>query len=251
LYALAEGGCWSGSSKEISLDGLTYEKVAAAVADPLARLKYLPTTSPSDAQLLILVFWGLTQGSEGHDPMQATHHLATAVNDFYRLQASLSHSNVAVMNSLDGASSRDDRAAAAGRNELEAARVQMGIENAQRARIDAHNASIIGYDKALRHAQDTAYMSDSRDVLNDVADNRYYVVLQAYDFPTALKDKKLRPLWTVRMSMTDSGHNFASALDTMLKNGARFFGKNDGLNRWVIPEGHVEYGPARVLETKK
>jgi hypothetical protein len=251
LYALAEGGCWSGPSKEISVDGLTYPKVADAVADPLARLKYLPAASASDAQLLILVFWGVTQGSEGHDPMQATDQLSTAMNDFYRLQASLTHGKVAVMNSLDGASSRDDRAAAAGRNALEAAQVTMAIANAQRDRIDAHNAHIIGYDKVLKHAQYTAYMSDSRDVLNDVADNRYYVVLQAYDFPTALKEKKLRPLWTVRMSMTNSGHDFASALDAMLKNGARFFGQDQGLNRWVIPEGHIKYGPAKVLETKK
>jgi hypothetical protein len=86
--------------------------------------------------------------------------------------------------------------------------------------------------------------------LSEVGGNRYYVVLQAYDFKAAVKEKKLKPLWTARISMDESGHDFPQALDQMIRCATPYLGQDsNGLRRHLTRETRVDLGPLEVIET--
>ena len=147
----------------------------------------------------------------------------------------------------DLASAGSGRTAAAGvdANVL----MQMQLANHDQDYLDDRNARLLGYKDALDTARFASHMGFAQDIKAEVADNRFYVVLQAFDFKTAAKEKKLKLLWTARLSMSDFGTDFAQSLDRMLRNGAHYFGQDsDGLRRDVNREGHVEIGPLNVVE---
>ena len=240
-YTFGEGGCWSQPVRDGAKKEMTFLRVAQAVATPLAHLNYRPAKSVAEAELLILVFWGATQGSRGQDQADSMDRFSTA-----------SAGNTAAK-SADLASNTDstkpDSATAAAEFAYDNALWQMSVENEAKDKLDSRNARILGYDDALDRARSAAHMSFAKDIIAEVGDNRYYVVLQAYDFKTAAKEKKLKPLWTARISMSEGRNNFADSLDQMLRNGAHYFGQDsNGLHRDVTRDGRVDIGPTKVIE---
>jgi len=235
-YTFGEGGCWSRPVKDAALEEMKFLRVAQAVAAPLAHLNYRPARNSAEAELLILVFWGSTEGSRDNDPSQSTDRAASAMGLY---------NNLKPVDPKTPQSTEADVAQAS----LDSALWQLSLANEERDRLDDRNARILGYSDVVDRARSAAHMSFARDILAEVGDNRYYVVLQAYDFKTAAKEKKLKPLWTARISMVEAGHDFARSLDTMLRTAAPYLGQDsDGLNRYVVPEGRVEIGPAKVVE---
>ena len=197
IYTFGEGGCWTRPVRDPVMDQMTFLRVAQAAAAPLGRLNYRPARTAGEAELLILLFWGSTEGSRESVPFN---------DDPFR--------------------------------------------NQERDMLDARNARILGYQDALERAYSVPHMSFTQDALIEISDNRYYVVLQAYDFRTAVKERKLKPLWTARLSMREDHNNFARALDDMLRNGARYLGQDSkGLHRDINPETRVELGPMDIIGT--
>ena len=242
-YVVGEGGCLTRPVKDAGMEEMTFPKVADSVTATLARMHYVPARVGADAQLLILVFWGSTQGSRDHD--------ASGTMD--RLSQALSTSNAA--KDADAAvaratGSKETPATDAAQGQLDSMLWQMGLANEQRDQLDSRNAQILGYSEDLSRARSAAHMSFAQDILSELSANRYYVVLQAYDYATAVKTKRLKPLWTVRMSMAESGKDFSVALDPMLRNAAQYFGQDSkGLRRYAAPEGRVDLGPTEYLGT--
>ena len=219
-YTFGEGGCLTRPVTDEAGAEMTFLRVARAVAAPLGRLNYRPAHTSPEAELLILVFWGATEGTRGHsDPSGAVSQSGSAV-------------------SATTETAYDDDAL-----------TSMLASTADRDRIDYRNARILGYSEVFDRAKFAAHMSFAQDIMGEVANSRYYVVLQAYDFKTAVKEKKLKQLWTARISMDASGNNFGRSLDQMLQRAARYFGQDsDGLHRDLIPEGRIEIGPTKVIE---
>lgn len=241
-YVFGEGGAWTRPAKDSAMEQMTFLQVASAVAPTLARLNYRPASKSADTQLLILVFWGATQGSREYDPSYATDRLATATAAYLRAEGKTPETR-----SWNQAEPAADANAA---TEIDAAMIELSLANGARDQLDAHNARILGYSEVLERAHFAKHMSFAQDLLTEIGDNRYYVVLQAYDFPTARNYKKLKPLWTARISVAASGHTFASVLDPMLAKAAQFIGRDSGgLKRHVVREGRVDLGPSQVLET--
>jgi len=85
--------------------------------------------------------------------------------------------------------------------------------------------------------------------MSQVEINRYYVILRAYDFQTAWKEKKLKLLWETRFSLGQRLHDFGKNLPTMAQSASIYFGHDSyGLIYRPVPEGRVEVGEATVLE---
>lgn len=80
------------------------------------------------------------------------------------------------------------------RAKLDFALRQVTLQNASRDRIDDRNARILGYETALERARFIPHMMAGSDVLTEIGRNRYVVALQADDFRTAAKDKKIKAL---------------------------------------------------------
>jgi hypothetical protein len=191
FYVFGEGGCWTRPVADPWMDKLTFPKIGHIIAGPLAKQNYIPALKSADAGLLIIVFWGSTEGSY-----------------------SLDH----------------DR-------------------SWEREMLEIRNARILGYTEALDRAYFAPHMSFAQDTMAEVGNNRYFVVLQAYDFKTAVKEKKLRPLWTTRLSVGESG-DFAPVLEQMVWGAARYFGQDTrGLKRHEPTlNATVKLGPLEVIE---
>ena len=86
------------------------------------------------------------------------------------------------------------------------------------------------------------------DLIDDVEQSRYFVVLMAYDFQMMWKDKQPKLLWVTRLSIDQRRNDFGRELPTMLKVASQYFGRDShGLIRDVVPEGRVELGEPKPL----
>jgi hypothetical protein len=89
------------------------------------------------------------------------------------------------------------------------------------------------------------------DVLSAIEVNRYYVILRAFDFQAAWKQRRMRMLWETRFSLSERMHDFERDLPAMAQNAALYFGRDSyGLVLKPIPEGRVEVGEARAVEDR-
>ncbi len=247
FFILGEGGSRSRPVAGPGGESLTLEKIVPVVAAPLAKANYLPVPEGEDPELLILVFWGTTVGSSDRDRTMAIDRASAAFADFARAD---SFNKPMPLESGGGPeplfNSFEPEAPAAAA--YESALWLLDLANRERDRLDGLNARILGYSDALQRARFVPHMNIGRDIFEELGSNRYYVVLQAYDFATALKHKRLKPLWTTRISVRERG-NFADALNRMVANSTRFFGqKSQGLRREWARETTVELGPLRVIE---
>jgi hypothetical protein len=89
------------------------------------------------------------------------------------------------------------------------------------------------------------------DVLSAVEVNRYYVILRAYDFQSAWKQRKLKLLWVTRFSLSERRHDFERDLPAMAQDAALYFGQDTyGIVMKPIPEGRVHIGEVKQLDDR-
>lgn len=232
-----EGGCRLRPMEDPAAARLTFARIARLVVPPLTKASYVPAANGQEASLMILVFWGSTLGSHGYDPNLTMQRASEAVADLARNQdVSKNDFGEVDGNSPSGA-------------EYENALWLLGVANGERDSIDEYNARILGYTEALDRARFIQGMAMGRDVLQELGGNRYFVVLQAYDYAAMKTHRVLKPMWTTRMSVSESG-DLASAIDRMVASSVRYFGRDTGgLKRERVPEGTVELGPLRIIGT--
>ena len=86
------------------------------------------------------------------------------------------------------------------------------------------------------------------DLVSDVEEDRYFVILAAYDFRRAWKQKQLKLLWVTRVSIRAHGNRFDQDVEAMVRSASHYFGQTSpGLLRQRVPEGKVEVGEPKVI----
>ncbi|MFZ5494429.1 MAG: hypothetical protein ACOZE5_03710 [Verrucomicrobiota bacterium] len=217
-FAFANGGALLGHLRDRSVDDATFDQVIRLVSPALTRQNYIAATDPEDTDLLIFITWGATGGydsmglSTSGDLLQTADLGAAWYGDSSR---------------MDEASRRRDRA-------------------------NASNAALLGYREAMRtHRDMRAYGVQGtihQDLVADVEEPRYFVILVAFDFRTAWKEKKLIPLWSTRYNIPTRGNHFTAALPSMSQFASRYFGRDSGgLIRRLNPTGKVEMEDVKIL----
>jgi hypothetical protein len=214
-YGLAVGGdvSWLTSGLEEStpppvndstIDKVNFAAISRMIQGPLESQKYIPTSEPRDADLLIVVFWGRSVGS--------------------------------------GAFSQSGSG------------LSLGIDQDL---VDLQNARLMGFDST--HLFDQGFSDPSNMMANirrqvhsrdlaAVKEDRYFVILRAFDFQAAWKQKQIRLLWETRFSVSQRGHDFRKDLPGMAMTASQFFGHDThGLVEKPIPEGRVEIGVPQSL----
>jgi hypothetical protein len=87
-----------------------------------------------------------------------------------------------------------------------------------------------------------------QDLIDELEDNRYFVVLMAYDFQLLWKEKKHKLLWETRFSIRQRHNEFDRQLASMAKEASRYFGQDShGIIRKPLPEGRVTLGEPKVI----
>jgi hypothetical protein len=240
-YAFADGGRWDVGRVDKSIDALSFTQIAETIAGPLRTQNYLQATDPEQTDLFIMVFWGTTAGAAGGEYGNTN----SAVFDGIRNVAAAPprpdedvHSDANLLSRIasDG---------------LETALMVNRSENQVRDQNNVTNARILGYMEAYQNALELGEVgfTMSRDVIQELEASRYFVVLKAYDFRVAWKEKKRKILWEARFSIVERGNKFNEQLLAMTQSAARHFGRSThGLVRQNLPEGKVQTGTPTVVE---
>jgi hypothetical protein len=241
-YVFGKGGVWPGAMPDASIDKLNFLDVAHLIANPLASQNYLPSKDPKTTRLLIMVYWGTTRA-----PERANESVGMA-----NLQAANGALNRATMQTTGMAKPSANPATAAADNELTTAMAMVAAENRLREHEDLANLKMLGYDSWLEKTQGdhrgTAFEQTRQDLFNEIEEDRYFVVLMAYDFPLVWKDKKHKLLWETRFSIRQLHHAFDQDLPTMAQFASRYFGQDShGLIHEAIPLGRVDVGDVKSL----
>jgi len=110
----------------------------------------------------------------------------------------------------------------------------------------AFTPSLAGFDTTLKPTLLRQSYSDTHDSL---AVDRYFVVLEAYDFQALWRRKQLRPLWETRFSLSERHHDFGEDLPEMARVASMYFGQDShGLVRIPpVPEGRIDIGELQNL----
>jgi hypothetical protein len=242
FYSFGEGGKWAGELNDASIDKLHFIDVAKVIAAPLAGRGYLPARDPNATSLLIMVYWGTTavpaptSDSYAYNKFAAAQDfLSRAVNSHYE------GGNPGLINAAD--------------DQFSASMLLLNMENRQRDRIDYSNAQMLGYDapgligtEQGSFVRGTALGEEREDLVSEIEENRYFVVLLAYDFQLMWKQKKHKLLWETRFSISERRNAFDKALPAMARYASKYFGEDsNGLLRERVQEGHVEIGDVKSL----
>jgi hypothetical protein len=258
-YSFADGGHWSGTVRDASLDDLAFMDIARTIVPPLQSQNYLPTKDASAANLLIMVYWGRTRTPEhANDSVAAANLQGAAANradakslsehQFYNNSNGLAPIGTIPCVKYTAAPSTDLTQAD---NAMAGALATSAAENRSRDQADALNASLLGYDSwwdATAGFKGTPLEHRREDMLNELEHDRYFVVLMAYDFQMMWKQKKHKLLWETRFSVQQRGVEFDKRLSAMAMDASRYFGQDShGLVHRDLPLGHVDIGDLKSL----
>jgi hypothetical protein len=259
-YAFGEGGNMGGAQKDFTIDNLKFIDVARIIAPTLASENYLPckTTDPRHTDLLIMVYWGTSIGTDGTSS-SAQYQIAQSLIPPPPPPPStppngLGGTAMVSDPSTSGRASEFQAAAAvqaAADSALQQSSLITGMANRQRDRQNYENAAILGYlpeMKRVENYQMTALNQRRQDVIDEVEESRYYVVLMAYDFQPLLQHKQRKLLWETRFSIPQRRNDFSKQLAAMALSASRYFGQDSaGLVRKPLPTGHVDLGEMKSL----
>jgi hypothetical protein len=239
-YAFGQGGYWGGPLSDSTIDQLKFTEIARDIAGPLARQNYLPTKDARTTRLLVMVYWGTTIPTVRPQESATLHNVADAAAQLKIAYARQVHRGL-------------------GKGEehyewdnLMAALMAEGAQESVRDKADSLNAMLLGYDSlwdstfAAPSASPLEY--ERRDMLNELEEERYFVVLMAYDFQLMRRERKHKLLWETRFSVSERRKEFDHVLPALALQASTYFGADSkGLVYDEIPLGHVDIGQVKSL----
>lgn len=242
-YVFMEGKFTPGMTVDPSLDKCRFETLAKNLAVDLAAQSFFPAKTLDSADLLLVIHWGATSPRRHQAPIDVHDNRAniSTVND--------GTSGVFLQDDVYGVVGDSDRTF---RTDLEWG-LLMRENNAVRDPVALQSdASILGVSDDLRAENDRPFSTTHGEMVRAMLDEeRYFVVVMAFDAKVLRETKKLRRLWISKLSIRSPGVNFGTALERMGQVGARYFGTAvQGLKveRARVREGQVKIGEAIVIE---
>ncbi|MFL3656904.1 MAG: hypothetical protein ACJ07L_02450 [Opitutales bacterium] len=120
-------------------------------------------------------------------------------------------------------------------------------------RSDKDNASLIGFDRALGRKELTS--QDAYEFESMLRDERYCIVLMAYDWQKMRLENKFDLVWSTRFSLDTIGTNFRDAHYALSRGAANHIVTNLdgdlGKTKTHLGTGDVELGDIEVVATVK
>ena len=254
-YVFNKGRFFGGTTRDPVLEKMQFIDLAKSLANDLVGQHYYPADSIWKANLLIIVEWGVTTVADSaykqfarDNPVgmmdtdagrrETLHGLAEAERNNGTPTAAVQMLDMGYeMNRMNGLVSD------AQFQELDQKSLSLGM---------ASNAALVGFDDDLRADNNSAFGTFQGEMLRAfMADERYFVALNAYDCQEFLKTNKFELVWSMRMSMRAPGMNFRRGVGLMSTAGRVVFGhKTDGVEVTMPGEKapHIEIGTPIVVQ---
>jgi len=246
-YAFGEGETIGGIRIDPTIDRMKFLDVARVAATALAKEGFYPTRSADDTDLLILVYWGTTRAEEeggGRNNIDLIHQ-ADQAQDAANLMLK------------DAGNAAEKKAAlemeAEANSQMIAGLAGRYAENVRQEALDMRNVAILGYDswwlKSENQMSGGPLGYQRADLLSELEQDRYFVVLTALDYRLLATKRKSKILWEAHISIREHGNQFDRRLADMMAKAQPFFGKgSNGLQHLEMPaEGNVELGAVKSL----
>jgi hypothetical protein len=228
-YALSEGGRIAGTTSDFTVDKVVYHDLAETAMRFLGQQNYrYYGGGDATAKLLLVLFWGSTIAERGTSHERTQPSIALELEALKRLNQGedLEGTAPAQPTARTPYASREQAAAA------DTERKRMLLAPKTRERLQEHNGQVLGYTNDLKAADGVQRWAGGGDRYNDlVADldeSRYYIVILAYDFEEYAKRRKKKLLWTSRMSVSSAGNRFDESVGAMFRAAAKDFGQDRG-----------------------
>jgi hypothetical protein len=237
FYAIANGGMVAGTSRDQTVERVTYPEVAGLIMRELAKQGYQYARNAREASLLVVLHWGNTLPYNAINFQQSLGPASQAMSNLQQLK-----NGVASQSEIDRA-----------QGDLDTALDLVEMERLVRNTYVAPNARLLGYIEDINDSNDIRRLTSVgddryRDMMADVEESRYYVIVSAYDFQELVKHGKQKLLWVTRVSVRSPGNSFDESVGAMLKNASHYFGRESGkLVRGEELRGRVELGELKFL----
>lgn len=250
-YVVMPGTYFAGATVDKSIDKMPFRKLAGYLARQLAHQEYWPSRNPNEADLLLVIHWGVTVPNVTSSELLA--HTSSTIDTSnthdglaQRIENENKDPNVSDAGSISGlgiaSNINADYAADAMRQENdgnEAASVQGNI------------AQMLGYGSTLRkHSHDLLTTVTEETLRRTLDEERYFVIVKAYDLKTWKKGVANKSIWTIRLNISSLGNNFDTAMTRMSKAGADYFGRTTNEVSTIKPKennGRVDIAPLIIL----
>lgn len=256
-YVFLEGEFLKGPFRDRSLESMEMIEVARALAPHLATQNFLPASDTGEADLVIAVHWGMTTSLRHNTDhvmfmMEQARDQQAADRELYNAHYTDDEGNDLPQADYAQELLRDAAAARAQSPDYEWARLTSARTQQE---ISARPvATVLGFQDVLNLDASRAFMGEeARTISAYLNEERYFVVLMAYDLKSSRNGGALDRVWVARLSVPAAGTNFPTALQRMGETSADHFGthepdlkiKRPGTR---APAGKVEIGEAIVVE---
>lgn len=215
-YVFIKGNFYPGDFKDKSLIEVQLDDVFKTVGESMKARNYYPSGSPDSGDLLIVVHYGTTsvpidlEDLFAIDPNDpSTGELTEVFEDFQRLDVL----------------ARENRP------------IQYGIMNNE----------TLGIGKALGRRKLNA--AEEFDLRVELEDERYFIILMAYDYLKLRETGEKELLWTTRFSLPAIGTNFKDAYPALARAASAHYGTS--LEKYAKTRTHLGTGSVDIgtLET--
>jgi hypothetical protein len=247
-YVMAQGEYFAGDYRDPTISPASLGAIIDFLAPTLTKQGYYPAKDLTTADQLVIVHWGTTMGN---------------VSDYVQTEANLNADQTQFRaHSPDAGLIMDSNALPVpGPLAMPADSSDEHYQNAfatEAAAATAHAMTtssaegLLGYGKQLTRERKKLVASDIQQILEaNLHDDRYFVILQAYDFQKLRKGDGRKLLWSMHMSIRAPGLNFKLALPRMGQVAADLYGQSNDevvMGKYEkVQHGSVEIGPLRVL----
>lgn len=256
-YAMSNGGPAAGTIRDNAQEKVRFVAIASVLAQHLARQGYYPATDPDKVDFLLVVNWGRTLPFADVTYRDNVDNVLGSMNQFNgkNLLAEAARANATNETASAGISltgSVEDMEAQAAESYLENNMIIQDMLNRSRNQTNAKTAHLLGYMGDINRADGPQRYAGGGnhydDLIADIEEARYYIILSAYDFQSTVRGGKPKLQWVTRMSMRAPGNSFADKAAAMIAYSASRYGQNtDGLERKLYPQYKVNLEDLRFL----
>lgn len=233
-YHFVEGQYFGGTTRDKGMETMGFIDIAKSLATALEKRKFYPEPDPHLGDLLIMISWGRTDRN-------------------FDLRETLgidSQNDMLSDSAKDRIGSNDMPTDAMAKAIFNHEALSSAAESMFKTRFSKSKTSafaLLGLERGIEDVY-------GKDLAEEALDTeRYFVVVNAFDYQHLLKEKELKQVWFVKYNCRAIGVGFENAINTMNRAVSGTFGvKLDKLVKFRgDTEGSAELGEVEVVGTEE
>lgn len=227
-YHFFKGKHFGGNIRDSSIRQVPFQEVVDSLAKEMKARRFYPSSDKEKGDFLVVVHWGVTGIEESFD-------------ELFQNEPGSGDQDSGFDDELDSGATFES----SGPDDFQS----LDYGEATNSRKD--NAALTGFDRALNRRG--LMPQDEYELKSMLQDERYFIVLMAYDYQHLRAGEGFKLIWSTRFSLDAIGTNFEDAHFALSRGAANYFGTNlEGklkTTRTHLGTGDVDIGGLEVIET--